>query len=229
MAAALNIPILIGAAVVDSINPCAFGVLVFLLAYLARTFKHTQRMLIHGLVYITAVFLTYLAAGLMLLPVIRELGNIASTAYILIGIFVILMGLLEIKDAFWFGRGPTLAIWPSAAKRIEMYGSHISQKLSTAFFLGVFVALVELPCTGAVYIAVLTLMSLAGLTLSNLTLLLLYNLVFILPLVVILFVAHHGMSTERLEAWRNRHKKWMRLALGVTLVSLGVWMILYLF
>ena len=52
------IPILIGAAVIDSINPCAFGVLIFLLAYLVKTSKSKNKLLIHGLVYIFAVALT---------------------------------------------------------------------------------------------------------------------------------------------------------------------------
>ncbi len=63
-----SITILLGAAVIDSINPCAFGVLLFLLAYLAKTSKNKVKMLIHGLTYIAAVFITYFLAGLILLP-----------------------------------------------------------------------------------------------------------------------------------------------------------------
>ncbi len=226
---ALNLPLLIGAAVIDSVNPCAFGVLIFLLAYLRRTFKRKEQVMTHGLVYILAVFLTYLAAGLILLPVIRELGNIATTLYIVIGVLVILAGLLEIKDSFWLGRGPSLAIFPSAARRIEVHVKRVSERLSTSFGLGVFVALVELPCTGAVYIAVLTLMSLSGLNISNVNLLLLYNLIFVLPLIVILLAVSYGLSTKRLEAWREKYRSWMRLATGLLLVGLGVWMIIYVF
>ena len=228
-AVALNLPLLLGAAVIDSINPCAFGVLIFLLAYLNRLFGTSRQLLIHGIAYITAVFLTYLVAGLLLLPIIRELGNIATTAYIVIGVLVILAGILQLKDAFWYGRGPSLTIFPSAAKRIELYVKKVSKRLSTAFFLGMFVALVELPCTGAVYIAVLALMSLSGFTFSTITSLILYNAVFVLPLFVILFAVYKGANTRRLELWREKYRSLMRLAIGLLLIGLGVWMIIFVF
>jgi len=223
----LNLPLLVGAAVVDSINPCAFGVLIFLLAYLTSTFKEPRRVLLHGFVYIIAVFVTYLAVGLVLLPVLRQLGAISTVAYIVIGALVILFGLLELKDVFWYGRGPTLAIFPSAAKRIEIYVKHVSKKLVAAFGLGVFVALVELPCTGAVYIAVLSLMSLAGVTLKYAWFLVLYNFLFVLPLFIILFLVAKGREAHRFEEWRQRHKRDMRLLTGLVLIGLGIWMISY--
>ena len=225
----LSLPILVGAAVVDSINPCAFGVLIFLLAYLAKKFGATKKILIHGLVYIAAVFLTYLVAGLILLPFLRQLGNIATTAYIAIGALIIFLGLLEIKDFFWYGRGPSLTIFPSAAKRIEFYTKKVTDRLTTSFFLGVFVALVELPCTGAVYLAVLSLVALSGLNIGNFTLLVIYNLIFILPLIVILLLVYKGGKTERLEKWRQKYRGLMRLFTGLVLVALGLWMILFIF
>lgn len=225
----LTLPILVGAAVIDSINPCAFGVLIFLLAYLTKKFGRGKKVLIHGLVYISAVFLTYLAAGLLLLPIIRNLGNFSTWSYLIIAVLIILAGLLEIKDFFWYGRGPSLAIFPAAAKRIEFYIKRVSEKLTTSFLLGVFVALVELPCTGAVYLGVLALVSLAGLTINNFLLLIIYNLLFILPLVIILLIVYKGGETGRLEKWRQKHRQAMRLFTGLLLVALGLWMIWFTF
>ncbi len=217
----INLPIIIGAAAVDSINPCAFGVLIFLLAYLAETGK---RMLLNGITYIVGVFVTYFIAGVLLLPVIRKIAQASVWVYLIIGTIIILAGLLEIKDFFWYGRWFSLSIFPSEVQRIKAYVKKVSNKLSTAFFLGVFVAIVELPCTGAAYLAVLTLMSLSGLNISNFTLLVLYNIIFVLPLVIILLLANRGMSAHQFEEWRERNKRWMRLAIGLVLVGLGVWM-----
>src|SRR3989344_4217793 len=197
--ASLTIPILVGAAIIDSINPCAFGVLIFLIAYLFKTFHTHRAVLVHGLTYISGVFITYLIAGLLLLPVISQLGRISAGAYVGIGIILIIFGLLEIKDFFFYGKGLSLGILPSAGKRIEVLIRHITGKLSTSFFLGVFVALVELPCTGAVYLGVLALVSIAGLTANNVFLLILYNFLFVLPLVIILFLIHRGGQTEKFE------------------------------
>ncbi len=224
----LTIPILVGAGIIDSINPCAFGVLIFLLAYLFRTFHSRRLVLIHGLTYITAVFLTYLIAGLILLPIISQLGRIASSTYIGIGILLIIFGLLETKDFFFYGKGPTLRIFPAAAKRIEEYTKRITGRISTSFFLGVFVALVELPCTGAVYLGVLALVSLSGLTINNFLLLVIYNLLFVLPLIVIILLIHRGSQAEKLEQWREKYKPHMRLAIGLLLIAMGIWMIMFI-
>lgn len=219
------LPILIGAALVDSVNPCAFGVLIFLLAYLAKTFRKPYKLLIHGLTYIFAVFLTYLVAGLILLPLLQGLGKISTTIYAVIGALIILAGLVELKDFFAYGRGFSLQLIPGASHRIKMYANKISASLAGAFGLGIFVALVELPCTGAVYLAILSILSLSGITFSALTFLILYNLIFVAPLIVILFLVYKGSSTVELEAWRKRHRHLMRLIIGLMLVGLGAWMI----
>ncbi|MEM3127127.1 MAG: GAP family protein [Candidatus Woesearchaeota archaeon] len=221
----INLPIIIGAAVVDSINPCAFGVLIFLLAYLAETVKKRIWMLINGLIYIFAVFVTYLAAGLILLPILKEMRSFSLWGYAVLGTVVIIAGLLEIKDFFFYGKWISLSIMPTEVERIKHYVSKVSDKPLTAFFLGVFVALVELPCTGAVYLAVLALMSLSGVTIGHIWFLVLYNLIFVLPLIIILFAVYKGTSTEKFEHWRQKHKRAMRLITGLTLIILGLWMI----
>ncbi len=222
--AEISLPIIIGAALIDGINPCAFGVLIFLLAYLAKT-AHKSHMLFNGLVYIFFVFLTYLVAGLVLLPVIRGLAGFSVVSYYVIAGIVALAGLLEIKDFFWYGKWFSLGIIPSEAERIKAYVAKVGDSPFTAAFLGVFVALVELPCTGAVYLAVLALMSLSGLTIGNFTFLVIYNLIFVLPLIIILIFVVKGIHWSRFEDWRQRHKGWMRLFIGIMLVGLAVWMI----
>lgn len=219
------IPIFIGAAVVDSINPCAFGVLIFLLAYLTKTAQRRGKILLHGMAYILAVFLTYLLAGLLLLPVIGGLGKISVTLYAVIGILVIIAGLLELKDFFWYGKGPSLALLPGASERIKLYVKHISGSIYSAFLLGVFVALVELPCTGAVYLAILSIMALSGVDAATITWLIIYNIIFVLPLMVILLAFYKGSSADTIEAWRKKHRHLMRLAIGLLLLGLGGWMI----
>lgn len=220
----LNLPILIGAAVIDSINPCAFGVLIFLLAYLSSRVKTRAHMFSHGMVYILAVFLTYFAAGILLLPVIQKLGAFSVWSYLILGTVILLAGLLEIKDYFWYGKGWSLHIAPSEAERIKMYVQRVANNYSTSFWLGVFVALVELPCTGAVYLAVLSLMSMAGVDATQILWLVLYNIIFVLPLIAILWAVCAGTSTTRFEAWRQRHKGLIRLLTGLTLVVLAAWM-----
>lgn len=224
----ISLPIIVGAALIDGINPCAFGVLIFMLAFLAKTAKRSK-MLINGLVYILFVFITYLVCGLILLPIIRKLAGFSVVSYYAIAGVIILAGLIEIKDYFWYGKGFSLTIFPSEAARIKKYVKHVGDKWYTSAFLGTFVALVELPCTGAVYLAVLALMSLSGVTASNISFLAIYNLIFVVPLVIILFLVYRGVHWRHFENWRNKHKGLMRLFTGVLLIILGVWMIEFTF
>lgn len=222
--AEVNLPIIIGAALIDGINPCAFGVLIFMLAYLAKS-TTKGKMLFNGLIYIFFVFLTYLAAGLLLLPIIRSLAGFSVASYYVLAGLIAIAGLLEIKDYFWYGKGPSLSIFPNEAQRIKKYVKNVGESPLTAAFLGIFVALVELPCTGAVYLAVLALMSMSGFTFDNMTFLVLYNLIFVLPLVIILFFVYKGIHWTAFEEWRQKNKGLMRLAIGILLLALAAWMV----
>src|SRR3989344_4374770 len=150
-------------ALIDSINPCAIGVLVILIATLLGLSKNKNKMLSVGLIYITAVFLTYLAAGFGLLYLIQKL-NISQQLSWFVGGLVIIMGLLEIKDFFWYGKGITLQIPPKRAEQIKKMMKKIS--IPGSIVLGIFVAAVELPCTGGPYLAITTILAKLGFSLQ---------------------------------------------------------------
>jgi len=227
----LTIGIIIAAAALDSINPCVFGVLIFLIAFMTRVFKSKKKMLLFGLLYTAIVYITYLALGFGLLKITVSTG-FSNTFYWIGAIIAILAGLLEIKDYFWYGKGFSLQIIPGGAQRIKMYTArmekmeqrHPALLMLTTVALGVFVVLVELPCTGAPYLAILAMLS-KGAIAAAVPLLLLYNLVFILPLFVIIGIAYFGTSSERLESWRKEHKGLMRLGVGIFLMTLGFYML----
>src|SRR3990167_5549286 len=96
----LTLGIIIAAALADSINPCVFGVLIFLLAYMTAVFKNKAKMLLAGLIYVTAVYSTYFLLGIGIFTLAYTAG-IAKPFYWFAAIFAILAGLLEIKDYFW--------------------------------------------------------------------------------------------------------------------------------
>ena len=223
--AEISLPIIIGAALIDGINPCAFGVLIFLLAYLSKV-AHKSHMLLNGLIYIFFVFLTYLVAGLILLPIIRAMAGFSVISYYVLAGIIAFAGVLEVKDFFWYGKGWTLAIMPGETERIKSYVAKVGDSPWTAAGLGIFVALVELPCTGAVYLAVLALMSMSGFTMSNMTFLVLYNFIFVLPLLIILVFVVKGIHWKKFEDWRQSNKSWMRLFIGLLLIGLAIWMVL---
>lgn len=227
----LTLPLVIVAAVVDSINPCVFGVLIFLIAFMTKVFKSPNKMILGGLLYSAVVYATYLLLGFGILKLALN-ANIATAFYWVAALVAIFAGLLEIKDYFWYGKGPTLQIIPGGAERIKLYTSKIEKMeqshpallfLMTAA-LGVLVVLVELPCTGAPYLAILGLLS-KGAFAAAVPMLLLYNFIFIIPLFIIIGIAYFGASSETLEAWRKEHRGLMRLGIGLFLLLLGFYMI----
>src|SRR3990167_7427881 len=100
MAEGVTLGIVIAAALVDSINPCVFGVLIFLLAYMTKVFKSKKRMLLAGLIYVAAVYLTYFLIGVGIFTLAYTAG-LAKPFYRLAAIIALIAGLLEIKDYFW--------------------------------------------------------------------------------------------------------------------------------
>jgi cytochrome c biogenesis protein CcdA len=228
----LTIGIVIAAALADSINPCVFGVLIFLLAYMTTVFKNASKMLLAGLIYIFVVYISYLLIGIGILTLAYSTG-LSTTFYWIAAIIAIAAGILELKDFFWYGRWFSLQIIPGGAARVKKYArlmkkvnkKHSWLSLGIAALLGFVVVLVELPCTGAPYLAVLGLLS-KGDYGSGIPLLLLYNLVFVLPLFVIIGLVYYGKTSKALEKWRKKHRGVMRLGIGLFLIALGIYMLM---
>jgi len=218
------LPVVISTALIDSINPCAIGVLVLLIATLVNMDKNKNKMLAVGTIYITAVFLTYLSAGFGLLVFIQKL-NIAEPLSYVVGGLVIILGLLEIKDFFWYGQGISLQIPKKRAEQIKKYIDNVT--VPGSVFLGMFVAAVELPCTGGPYLAITTLLAKIGFSWQVFWLLVLYNIIFVLPLIIILLLTYFGVSTGKIKEWKNAKRKWMRLFIGLVMLALGVLLILW--
>lgn len=226
----VTLGIIIGAALADSINPCVIGVLVFLMLFLGRAFKSRVQMLLAGLWYSLIVYVTYLALGFGILKTAVSIG-FAETFYWIAAVVAIIAGLLEIKDYFWYGRGFTLQMWSGGSDRLKSYTQkieifyqrHPRIALFLVGFLGIFVVMVELPCTGAPYFAVLALLA-KGDYATAVPYLLVYNFVFIVPLLVVIVLAFMGRA-ERIEAWRLEHRGLMRLGIGSLLIALGAYMI----
>src|SRR3989339_2047214 len=116
----LTLGIIIAAALADSINPCVFGVLIFLLAYMTAVFKNKAKMLLAGLIYIIAVYITYLLIGIGIFTLAYTPG-LAQPFYWFAAIVAIAAGLFEIKDFFWYGKGFSLQMIPGASARIKRY------------------------------------------------------------------------------------------------------------
>lgn len=215
-----------GAALVDSINPCAIGVLLFLSSVLLHASKDKKILVTLGTTYIATVFVIYTLSGLGLIwfqHTLIELGY-AEIIGIVAGVAVVTLGLIEIKDFFWYGKGVSLEIAPSYKDKL----SNMATKITGLgiISIGGFVAMVELPCTGGPYLAV-TAMLAKSFDMQAFFYLVIYNFIFTLPLLVILILLYYGASSTKLKFWRQENRKWMNLSSGVLMLSLGALLIVY--
>lgn len=156
---------------------------------------------------------------------------VAEYLSLAVGALVVLAGLLEIKDYFWYGKGFSLQIPPKFAAMIHEW-STTNKSVWAVMGLGAFVAAVELPCTGAPYLAIITILRinfdfndlLNPQSLSAIGLMVLYNLIFVAPLLIILSMVAGGSKISKVSKWKEDSKGAMRLFMGLLLIALG-WML----
>ena len=215
----------IATAAIDAINPCAIGVMILMISAVLTAGKSPRRLLFLGLTYTFAVFITYLVAGLGFLYFLSTIPLfVVEYLSIIVGAIIELAGILDIKDYFWYGKGFTLAIPVYFSHKIEQMSGTTTTAGVT--FLGFFVAAVELPCTGAPYLAIITLLS-QDFNFTAFLLLLIYNIIFVAPLLVILFLVFFGVELQHIHTWKNMNKGSMRLAIGLLLIALG-WLLIFI-
>ncbi|MEM4245221.1 MAG: cytochrome c biogenesis protein [Candidatus Nanoarchaeia archaeon] len=211
------------AGLTDGINPCAFAVLIFLLTFLIEISSTKRRMIKAGVVYIAAVYVTYFLAGLGLLAAIQVTG-LTKIIVKVAAVLAIVMGAINVKDYFWYGKGISLQIPESRKGTIQKWVFRAN--IPAAIVLGFLVSMFELPCTGGIYLAILAMLANTVTKTTAIYYLLVYNFMFVLPLIIILLAVTFGMKAEHIESWRQKKRNWMRLAMGLVLIGLGLALLL---
>ncbi len=226
MEAGLHLPtlsIVIGSAAIDSINPCAIGVLILMISVVLGGKGSARKLLMLGGLYIGSIFVTYLLAGLGLIYFLSSVPlYVAEYLSLIVGGFVIAAGLLEIKDFFWYGKGFSLQIPHYFIDKIHDLSKNMT--VPGVILLGAFIAGVELPCTGAPYLAIITMLSM-NFNFAALIMLVIYNIVFVLPLIIILLLVAGGMKVTKVKHWKQANKGYMRFSIGLMLIFLG-WLLI---
>jgi cytochrome c biogenesis protein CcdA len=210
-------------AAIDSINPCAIGVLILMISVMLAGKQSVKRMLLLGGLYVLSIFIVYFLAGLGLMYFLASIPLwVTEYISITVGLLIVIAGLFEIKDFFWYGRWFSLSIPARFAKKIHVMSSKAT--IPGVILLGAFVSAVELPCTGAPYLAIITLLS-QYFDFTALIMLIIYNIVFVLPLIIILLLVACGVKLHKIKNWKQTNKPYMRLFLGLLLIGLG-WMLM---
>jgi cytochrome c biogenesis protein CcdA len=213
------LPLVGVSALIDSINPCAFSILLLTIAFLFSIGRLRSDIVKIGGFYVLGIFLAYLLIGLGILQVLHFFNTPHFMAKVG-ALLLIVLGGINIINEFFPSFPIKLRIPRAAHHRMALLMEKAS--LPTAFILGGLVGLCEFPCTGGPYLMVLGLLHDQATFMVGFGYLILYNLIFILPLAIILLVASDQKLLTKVQSWQKQEGRPMRLWGGVAMVLLGI-------
>jgi len=211
--------LIIVAAFVDSINPCAFSVLFITLTFLFSLGHSRSQIIKSGLVYVSGIFLTYILIGLGILKVLT-IFNIPNSMAKIGAIIIILFGIINLINELFPGFPIKLKMPSSSHGKV---GELITKAtIPASFLLGLLVGMFEFPCTGGPYLLVLGLLHDSASFLKGFGYLVLYNFIFVLPLIIAIFVSTDKQILEKLDKLRRMETKKSRVWIALIVIALGL-------
>jgi len=239
----LSLPAILAAGFLDGFNPCAFGVLIlfatFALGLAARESlagagggagetaggaavgAASRRVLGLGGFFVGGVLVTYFLLGLGLLTVLASLTDFGGNhlpsriaALVAVGLGLWMIRDLLLPDARWRLEAPhtlhgRMRDWARVSSPAALFGG------------GILIGLCTVPCSGAVYLAVVAMLGASGTLAAGLGGLVLYNLAYIAPLVALLFLASRPGLIRAVNRWHLEHATGTKLVLAIVVLALG--------
>ena len=213
--------IILVSGILAGIHPCTIGVLLFFMSFLFTIHRTRLNVLKIGGAYIAGVFLAYFLIGLGLLKAVAfaEPHFAAKIAAYL----VIALGMFNIARYF-FPKIRGFGI-PEQSKGF-IAGLVEKGSMPAAVVVGLFVGVCSFGCTAGIYFSIL------GMLITQPTFgvlyLLLYNLMFILPLIAILFLATNDKVVEKISRLEVTKTRLITLIAGLLMVVLGIVILLFI-
>ena len=234
----LSVPAILTAGFLDGFNPCAFGVLIlfatFALGLAAQqslaaagttgrpdTRAASRTVLGLGSFFVGGVLITYFLLGLGLMTALASLTNFGGNhlpsriaALVAIGLGLWMVRDVLLPDASWKLEAPhalhgRMRDWARTGSPIALFGG------------GILIGLCTVPCSGAVYLAVVALLGASGTVGAGLGGLALYNLAYITPLVALLVLASRPGLIRVVNRWHLEHAGGTKVVLAIVVLALG--------
>ncbi len=210
---------------VDGFNPCSLWVLSILLALVLHSGSR-RRVLLVGIVFIavtTALYGLYIIGVYTLLTYVAYLSWIQRGAAVVAGAFAV----VNLKDYFWPGRGPSLSISedrrPGLYRRMRDLGrsdQSLKAVLGGTVALAVGVSLIETPCTAGFPILWTDLLSARGA--STATAIALFGVYMAVFLIDELAVFGAAVVTMRATKLQEHHGRFLKLLAGTVMLALAI-------
>lgn len=234
-----SLPTVLIAGLVDGLNPCAFATLVFFISYLAFMGREGRDVLLAGGAFALGVFLTYLGVGFGVLQFLATFPFLDAASRWIYGVTAALCLVLAAGSLYdWWqarrGRATEMRLkMPTRLRR--RVNQAIRERAGAKAFVpvtfgtGVVVSVIELACTGQVYLpTILFVLGVPEMQAQAGLYLVLYNLMFILPLVVVFVLAYLGTTSQQLRLLIHRHTARVKLATAALFLLLAGWMVVTL-
>lgn len=225
------------AGLVDGLNPCAFATIIFFVSYLSLSGKKGKEILITGASFSIGVFIAYLLVGLGFYKVLDLISGftsiISKIVYILTAVVCLVLAVLSIRDFIKVRQGDlndmALKLPEPLRKRINQTvreGRKASSYVVGAFVTGLLISLLELACTGQIYLPVIISMSsIPSMRGQALLFLGLYNLMFIVPLIIVFILAFYGTTSKQFTEFLRKHAGAVKIGMAIVFLLLAAWLI----
>lgn len=220
-------PVLLTTAIIatlDGFNPCSLFVLTFLLAIIIHSASR-KRIFLVGITFLLVTSIVY---GLFILGILNIMIFVSELFWIrnLVAAVVIILGLVGIKDFFYYKQGISFAIPDSykskfyrQVRQIFYTDSPIPTVAATAL-MALGIALIELPCTAGFPFIWSSIVSGMELPLSYFAFLFfIYILLYLAIELLIFFSAVVRMRSIKLTEERGR---FLKLVAGSLMLVLGL-------
>lgn len=223
----LTLPILLGIALADSVNPVSFGVLLNLLRKTSQNEKSIQSTETNGWQYVISFLATYIGIGLVLLVVFNVLGAIQPGFFSFLGAIILLLGILELNRITDYSKNLN-RFTSQPHQRIETYTKNLQFDPAISLALGITTAIKEVFYSGGFYLSLLGLLSIQR-NFDTFTLIFFYNAIIALPLVILVLLVKNNVSTKEFELWHTKKRRPMMIGIATLQIVMGIWLMFWWF
>ena len=213
------LPLVLVAALLDSVHPCSFSILLITVAFLFGIQVSRRKILQLGGTYIAGIFIAYFLIGLGILKVLHIfntphfMGKLGAT-------ILVVFGVVNLLNRF-FPRFPLKLKIPGVAHGAM---SKLMDRASfpAVFGLGFLVGICQFPCMGGPYLMIIGLLRDQVTYMSGFNYLLLYNFILIIPLVAVLFISADKLLVDKMQIWKRDNIDGVRLSAGIAMIIIGI-------
>ncbi|MEK7186804.1 MAG: cytochrome c biogenesis protein CcdA [Patescibacteria group bacterium] len=213
------LPLVLIAAILDSVHPCSFSILLITIAFLFGLQLSRKKIIQIGGAYIAGIFAAYLFIGLGILRVLHIFNTPHFMGKLGAGL-LIAFGLLNLLNRFL----PNFPIKLKMPTVSHKWMGSLMEKASfpAAFGLGLLVGLCQFPCMGGPYLMVIGLLRDQVTYLSGFGYLFLYNLILIIPLAAVLWITSDKQVVDKMQEWKRTKIQSVRLWAGIAMIIIGI-------